>query len=384
MGGAMRKSNYESGSSGENPAFVPSSDIPEGGQKSLHMFEHCLETGWPTKAWCETHVVVAVSGGADSVALLRAMHSLKQMHGGRGELIVGTLNHGLRGEDAAKDTAWLKVLCEELKVRLCLETADVQSLVSEQGDGFEAAARTARYDFLRRTAETLGARFVATAHTANDQVETVLHRIVRGTGIAGLRGIQRSRPLSESVTLVRPLLGLSRSQVVEYLSRLGQSYRTDETNADTAFTRNRIRHELLPSLRAQFNPDVDAAVLRLAAQATEAEEFIHSVAATLARGCVRIDWERGARSDASTPAFARSISIDCRPFTDQPVLLIREVCKLGWGQANWPMQSMGFREWQVLAGMAADHSSTQSINLPGNVLARRENELLRLEIASSP
>ena len=245
----MLNLNDESASSRENALIAPSSDAPNIERKSLHAFEQLVATALPTTTWCETHVVVAVSGGADSVALLRAMHALKQMHGGCGELIVGTLNHGVRGEDAAKDVAWLRALCEELKLRLCVETADVQSLVSEQGDGFEAAAQTARYDFLRRTAESLGARFVATAHTANDQVETVLHRIVRGTGIAGLRGIQRSRPLSESVTLVRPLLDLSRGQVVEYLSSLGQSYRTDGTNADTAFTRNRIRHELLPNLR---------------------------------------------------------------------------------------------------------------------------------------
>ncbi len=384
MSDAMPNLNDESASSSENVLIAPSSDAPNGERKSLHPFEQSVAAAWPATEWCETHVVIAVSGGADSVSLLRSMHALKQTYGGRGELIVGTLNHGARGEDAAEDVVWLRALCEELKLRLCIEIADVQSLAAAQGDGFEAAARTARYDFLRKTAKSLGARFVATAHTANDHVETVLHRIVRGTGIAGLGGIQRSRQLSESVTLVRPLLDSSRSQVVEYLSDLGQSYRTDRTNADTTFTRNRIRHELLPSLREQFNSEVDAAVLRLATQATEAETFIQSVAANLARSCVRIEWERAASSGPSALMLVRSVTIDCISLTGHPTLLLREVCKFAWREANWPMQSMGYREWQVLAGMATDQPSTQFANFPGSVSARREGEVLRLEITSSP
>jgi tRNA(Ile)-lysidine synthase len=384
MGNAMWNLNDETASNRENSLVSRSNNAPDREQKSQYEFEQRVAKSWSVTAWCEMHVVVAVSGGADSVALLRAMHALKQTYGGAGSLIVGTLNHGIRGEDAADDVDWLRALCDELKLRLCVGIADVQSLSLKQGDGLEAAARAARYDFLRRTAESFGARFVATAHTANDQVETVLHRIVRGTGVAGLGGIQRSRSLSESVTLFRPLLDSSRSQVIGYLADLGQTYRTDRTNSDTRFTRNRIRHDLLPNLRERFNSEVDAAVLRLAAQATEAEEFIHSVAAGLIRSCVEIEWDCAVRLGNGDRLLATKISIDCRLLTAQPALLLCEVCKCAWRQSNWPLQAMGSREWHVLAAMISNAGSTQSANLPGNVLARRENAVLRLEITSSP
>jgi tRNA(Ile)-lysidine synthase len=350
----------------------------------MHWFEHSVVAAWPIDEWRGTHVVVAVSGGADSVALLRAMYALKTTHGGDGKLFVAHLNHSLRGVEADEDVAWLSALCEQLSLQLFLGTADVKSRSSERGDGLEAAARWARYNFLRQTAEGVGARFVATAHTSDDQVETVVHRIVRGTGLAGLGGIRRSRSLSESVTLVRPLLDLSRAQVIEYLSDLGQSYRTDTTNADTAFTRNRIRHALLPSLREQFNSDVDAAVLRLASQASESEQFVRGAATDLRRECVKLEWGRSSGSESHASSPAACVAIECGPLADQPALMVREVCKLAWQDANWTLQSMGHREWQMLAAMVAGEASTQTANLPGNVRARREDGVLRLEIASSP
>ena len=136
--------------------------------------------------------------------------ALKKEASGSGTLYVAHLNHALRGSDADADEAWLKALCQRWNVPLELGRANVSEIAVQHGDGLEAAARTARYDFLRQTAERLGARFVATAHTSDDQVETVLHRLVRGTGLAGLAGIPITRPISPSVTLVRPLLDVRR------------------------------------------------------------------------------------------------------------------------------------------------------------------------------
>ena len=148
------------------------------------------------------------------------------------------MNHGLRGADAAADQNWLALLCDRLGLPFHVRTSDVAALASDQGDGWEAAARAARYDFLNQTAEQVGARWVTTGHNRDDQVETILHRLIRGTGLAGLAGMPKARPLSPTVTLVRPLLRVTRAQVVEYLNSIGQDYRIDATNADTRFTRN--------------------------------------------------------------------------------------------------------------------------------------------------
>ncbi len=316
------------------------------------------------REWCDSHVVLGVSGGPDSVAMLRAMFALKATIGGRGKLHIAHLNHGMRGEAADADESWLKALCVRLGLPLEAKRTDVAAVATEQGDGWEAAARTARYDFLRQAAERIGARFVATAHTADDQAETVLHRILRGTGIEGLAGMAKARPLSASVALVRPMLNVRRSEIVEYLATIGQDYRTDATNCDTRWTRNRLRHGLLPQLRERYNPQVDAAVTRLAAQAAEAQQLIAGLAAELARDCV-----------VAIPTRAR---IDCGKLVGQPPIVVREVFRIAWSQTGWPEQSMGFDQWQQLAALAGGLNS-QVLNLPGNIRARRDDSFVMLD-----
>ncbi len=330
------------------------------------MFESRFEAAWPAEHWRDLNVLLAVSAGADSVALLRAAMATKSKAGGRGRVFVAHLNHALRGAEADADEAWLKALCERLNLPLEVGLSDVAKLAAEQGDGLEASARTARYDFLRNTAERLGARLVATAHTRDDQVETILHRIVRGTGLAGLAGISSTRPLSPSVTLVRPLLDATRQDVLDYLAALGQDYRSDSSNDDLRFTRNRLRLELLPLLREQYNAEADAALLRLAAQARDAQQLVAELAGGPARKCV-------------SPSEGNAVRIDCRPLCGQPPLVIREVCKIAWTDAGLPLQAMGFEQWQQLADLVRGDGGLAAVNLPGNVRARRDGYYLLLE-----
>jgi tRNA(Ile)-lysidine synthase len=323
------------------------------------ILEALLDEAWPSTLWRDTHVVLAVSGGADSVALLRGVLALKTGRGGRGDVQVAHLNHGLRGPAADADQAWVEQLCGRLGVPLSVGRADVKGLANKQGNGWEAAARSARYDFLRATAERIGARFVAAAHTADDQAETVLHRIVRGTGLSGLAGMPVSRPLSPSVTLVRPLLAARRSDVLDYLAAIGQAYCTDDTNADLCFTRNRIRHELLPQLRNQFNPEADMALLRLASQASETQRWLGSEAAALAEKSV-------------VTAPSGDLRIDCQVLFGQPTFLIREVFKVAWSRADWPLQSAGFEVWEQLAKFVQAGPDTAALQLPGDIRAIRK------------
>ncbi len=330
-----------------------------------HELERRLAESWPVREWCDTHVVLGVSGGADSVAMLWAMAALKERYGGRGKLYVAHLNHGLRGSAADADEGWMRSLCERLKLLLEVRRIDVSTIAAEQGDGWEAAARTARYDFLRTAAERLGARFVVTAHTADDQAETVLHRILRGTGIEGLAGMAKARPLTASVALVRPMLNLQRREVLEYLAAVGQDYRTDATNLDHQWTRNRLRHELLPQLRERYNRCVDAALMRLAVQGGEAQQVIAELAATVAADCVVADFTRA--------------QIDCDKFKGHPPIVVREVFKFAWRESGWPEQSMGFDQWQQLAALAATEGA-QTLNLPGNIQAKREGKYVVFEV----
>jgi tRNA(Ile)-lysidine synthase len=331
--------------------------------------EMALVAAWPPDQWRDVHVLLAVSGGADSVAMLRATLAAKDRAGGPGRLHVAHLNHGIRPADAAADAAWVENLCRRLRVPVEVGRSDVPALAATVGDGLEAAARQARYDFLRSTAERLGARFVAVAHTADDQVETVLHRLVRGTGLTGLAGMPRVRPLAPNVSLVRPLLAVRRTEVLRYLAQLGQDYRSDPSNTDPRFTRNRLRHDLLPLVRSAFNADFDRAVLRLAQQADEAQQVIAAIASRLFCQSASVSADR--------------VQIDCNFLAPEPSLVIREVCKLAWTGAGWPLQDMGFDQWQQLAQEVRGREPSGVWTLPGGVRVERRGNTLELTQASS-
>jgi tRNA(Ile)-lysidine synthase len=328
------------------------------------LLESALAQAWPPEDWCEVTVLLAVSGGADSVAMLRALHKLKR--GGEGRLAIAHFNHGIRGQQADRDEAFVQELSHRLGVAFHAGRPEQGTLPTGPGqDGLEASARRARYTFLQRTAARLGARFVVTAHTADDQAETILHRIVRGTGIAGLSGMARARALGEATTLLRPMLGLRRADVLAYLDELGQPYRHDHTNQDTQFTRNRIRHELLPLLAEQFNPGVVDAVLRLGTLASEVQAVVRPLVERL-------------RHEATVPTAPGTLRIRATPLGERPRFLVRQMLLELWREQGWPMQSMGLAEWDALAEMAEDARPSKR-TFPGNIEAEVQDDELVLK-----
>jgi tRNA(Ile)-lysidine synthase len=327
-------------------------ETPAGSPLAL---ERRIAAGWPPDRWSEDVVVVAVSGGADSIALLRALVAIRPANAG-GRLVAAHLNHGLRGDESDGDAAFVAQVAGELGVEAIVSRGEVAEAARERGDGVEAAARELRYRFLIDTARSVGARAIATAHTRDDQAETLLQRIVRGTGLAGLAGIPRARPLADgTIGLVRPMLMLRRSEVVEYLTALGQPYRTDSSNLDRAYTRNRIRHDLLPQLARDYNPQVVEALARLATQADEVRELVARLVEPLVRKSVM-------RSDKG------SFEIDCCALTGEPRYLVREVIMRAWCESGLPQQAMGFDEWDALAELIAGNGATKRM-LPGAVAA---------------
>ena len=200
----------------------------------------------PAKA----RVSVAVSGGSDSVALLHVLLGLARAGAGY-QLSVAHLNHLLRPGDAERDEAFVRRLAESLSLPYLSEARDVRAIARERRLNLEAAARAVRYEFLEQAARRLGAQFVATGHTRDDQLETILWRLHRSDDLHGLAGIPVSRPIREgsSIVLVRPLLEVSRQALQDYLSARQVPWQTDHTNRDLARTRNLIRHRLLPVVR---------------------------------------------------------------------------------------------------------------------------------------
>ncbi|MBX3436530.1 MAG: tRNA lysidine(34) synthetase TilS [Planctomycetaceae bacterium] len=311
---------------------------------------------------CGTRLLVAVSGGADSVALLRAVRACRQEL--TLDIRVAHLDHGLR-DDSPTDAAWVCDLADELGLPHEHERVDVRCLAAERGRGLEETARQARYEFLRRAAAEHHCSHLAVAHTADDQVETILHHLIRGTGLAGLRGIPETRALTPQLTLIHPLRNVARADVLMYLDVLGQDYRQDPSNDDPWFTRNRLRHTLLPLLRRDFNPLVSDALMRLGRQVDDVQEIVANLAGQLLQSCLI---ERD-------PQWAL---VDCTFLAGSHAHLVREAMRRLWTEQDWPRQRMGFDDWDRLARLALSSDAASSLDLSGGIHARRRGPRLEL------
>jgi tRNA(Ile)-lysidine synthase len=216
-------------------------------------------------------VLVAVSGGIDSVVLLDLLQRLVPDYGI--SLHVAHLDHGLRGASSSDDARFVERLAEERGLPIHTSRLEPGSLGNHRKYGREGAAREVRYAFLESVAAEIGVERIALGHTANDQAETILHRLTRGTGATGLRGIPPVRP-----PFVRPLIEATRDEIFTYAQERKLIWRIDASNVDASFTRNRIRHRVLPELET-INPKAVEAICRgslLAAEAEEASRFLVS------------------------------------------------------------------------------------------------------------
>lgn len=293
--------------------------------------------------------LVAVSGGPDSVALLRAMAARCAV-----PFTIVHVNHKLRGEESDGDEAFVVDLAAKLNLPF-----RSRSLPIAEGASIEVTARELRYDWFREIARELDCGWIATAHTADDQAETVLHRLIRGTGLVGLIGMtdQRSVGFNPTVLLLRPLLALRRQELLEYLQNLNQPFRTDSSNANPRFTRNRIRNEVLPLLR-EINPRVDEALLRLSDQANEREAWISSQVTSLLSRVVK-------------PPAGDAHIFDAEPLEHAEPLLVRELYRTTWQSLGWPMGEMSAEHWERLAkGEFGD--------FPGGISVRRVGKVVQL------
>ena len=305
-------------------------------------------------------VAVAVSGGADSVALLLLLLELRGKLGL--VLSVAHVNHKLRGEESDADERFVADLARRHDLEFLVRAAPVDR---ERGSGIEAAGRALRYDFFRELARAGRVRKIATAHTLDDQAETVLLRMFRGTGVRGLAGIHprlvflgEGQPYGE---VVRPLLEVRRGELLEFLRARGQDWREDSSNRDPSFLRNRVRLAVLPLLKESFG---EAAVENLAdlAEIARAEEE---------------HWERGHPEVRAAEGGLMAASLAKLPLAAQR-RLVRE-----WFQANAAAGSVSFRVIEDVLQLAAG-AAGRTQELPGGRILRRTQRELRWETAGDP
>jgi tRNA(Ile)-lysidine synthase len=302
------------------------------------------------------------------VALARALRELQPALGLE-PLIVAHLNHQLRAEESDTDESFVADLVEALRefgpgsVRLASHSVDVRSQARQANDNLEKVAREARYGWLGQIARQQGARWIATGHTANDQAETILHRLLRGSGLKGLRGIAENRPLTHGLRVIRPMLEVARSEVMKYLQALGQDFRQDSSNFDRRLTRNRIRHELLPYLERGYSGNIVAVLCRLAKQAEARYARVKGNAEILL-------------ASAERPRAGEMLVFDRHQLSQAPRALVREAFRLVWEREGWPLARMGFQEWDRLAAVAFGEAS--AVDLPGGIRAVCRDRVVQL------
>ena len=231
--------------------------------------------------------LVALSGGADSALLLeltvRALLAREHSDGAR--VAAAHLHHGIRGEEADRDEAFCQALCDRLQIRLFVEHADIPTLAAEAGESLETVARRARYDFFRRIMDEHAIPTLLTAHHADDNLETLLDRLLRGSGTRGMGGIPPTRTMGRTqdgtvLTVARPLLEWSKQDILDACAAMELDYVTDSTNLETDYTRNRLRHTVIPVLEDLAGRGVpQRAAARLSRAAREDEACLSEMAA---------------------------------------------------------------------------------------------------------
>ncbi|MFZ4629061.1 MAG: tRNA lysidine(34) synthetase TilS [Blastocatellia bacterium] len=311
----------------------------------------------------ETGLVVAVSGGADSTALLDALVRARDAGRGPSTLVVAHLNHLLRGKDSDTDAVFVQELATDRGVVCEIEQADVAGIARQSRQNLEATARHLRYEFFARVARRYGLKHIVTAHTQDDQAETVLLHLLRGTGLSGLSGMPRQRPLlnreEEPLILLRPLLGVSRAVILAHCHDYQIPYRQDASNQSVDYLRNLIRHEILPRLEA-VNPAIRTGLARMAELVREEDQYLEA----------RVDeiheWE------------ATDGSLLLPALKGHSPVLQRRVLRRWLARRRGSLTRISSTHLTALELLLTKGQSGQSVILPGNHQVRREFERLRL------
>lgn len=307
-------------------------------------------------------ILVGVSGGADSVALLTVLHELSGEEGW--ELHVAHVEHGLRGEESLADAEFVKRLCGELRLPFHLGQPDVKNFARKKRVSIQVAARELRYAFFLETARAVGAAKLALAHHADDQAETVLMRILRGTSVSGLAGIPLRRQL-DGLEIVRPLLDVWRDEIEEYCARAQIRYRTDSSNALTGYFRNKIRLQLMPLLRAEYNENVKKALVQLGKIASAEDEYLTERAARLLEQAV-------------AGKSSRTATLKVRVVLNAPLALQRRAITLILYYLCGHTKEWEAKHIEQILELAAHSMPSARIHLPGGIQAWRQYDLLHI------
>ena len=315
-------------------------------------------------------VIVAVSGGADSLALLYGLHALRTQL--NCQLHVAHLNHCLRS-DAEADAAFVQQHATNLELPCTIGRADVPLLMKRWKLSVEASARRARYQFYEDVCTQIQATKVALGHHQDDTAETVLMNLIRGSGTTGLKGIAPVR----DVKFIRPLINFTRQQIEAFLTSMGLVPRQDSTNADTRYLRNRIRHELIPLLERDYNPNIKVGLSRTADVLGAESEYLDTVAREAFEACRIQD-----STEVETPIKSGSIVLDSAKLQQYHIAVQRRVLRQSYSEMLGHTGDLYFAHCEAMLNLIEGDSPNAVLALPNGLRFRRAYQCLIFEIST--
>jgi len=305
-------------------------------------------------------IVLAVSGGPDSIALLYLMNELRDEL--KCSFHIAHLDHKLRGSESDEDVRFVADQASKLDMPITIESLDVKNMITPK-ESLESGARRIRYDFYERVMFQTHANKVAQGHTADDQVETVIMRFLRGSGSQGLSAI----PPIRGNKYIRPLIEISRNEIEEYLQEINVTPRRDSSNLSTEYERNRIRHELLPLLEEKYSPNIKNILQQTADILREDDSFLTELSQKVADDCVE-------QKDT------RHIIIHIPIFRDQHLAMQRRILRLAIESLLGNLLRYDFRHIRDLIDLVNGDSSGKSIGLPRGIVAEKSYDSLILRL----
>jgi tRNA(Ile)-lysidine synthase len=307
-----------------------------------------------------TKALLAVSGGADSIALLKILVSLKLSGKINNDFHIAHINHLLRAQKSFEDEAFVKTLAEKHKLPIITERVNVKKYAQENKLSIETAGRNLRLEKLAMIAQENDCDCVATAHQKNDNAETIIHRIGRGTGFKGLAGI-RPKVVLNGTTFIRPLLCLSRKEIEDYLLSEDIKWQTDRTNLDCCFTRNRIRHRVLPILQRQAKSDIVELLFVLSRHCLAFSEAIERQAKKALQQCV-------------LNQSKHFISVDTDRFNNYPSLLKVEIIQNAMQQCGIGLQKITMEHYDRIIKFLTKSRPGKTLQLPDKAVIKKQQK----------
>lgn len=286
-------------------------------------------------------ILLGVSGGPDSVALLSLIFDANRVNPACSDIFIAHLNHLIRDKESEEDEQFVNNLAKKFKLSIVSERRDIKEIARESKMSLEEAAREERYKFFESAAKKVGANVIVVGHNADDNAETILHRIIRGTGIAGVSGMRPKRKLTpfSAADLVRPLLFTWRKDIIVYLKEKHLSYRVDSTNFETNQFRNRIRAELIPLLEKDYNAGVKRSLIKLGETATQNYDFLKSQAKDLFEEVLL-------NIEGKTDEILNEIILDIHKIREVPQILQQVIIKEAVVRLNIPLKKLGYKNYK--------------------------------------